>query len=398
MRIREFLKMSEFAGFKLIAGADGLDREADMTILVDFEFCKGIDFRREVLLGGGTIAMSSLLYAREDPELLCDSIEKLDELGVACLAYKPIFYSALPERAVRYADEHGFPLFMITDDTFFEDIVLAVRKAVGKDLTESEIEQGLEQLIAGELSAQEEKRLRSTIAGRLSGFVQAVCFSQQKDGTAGESLSADLARYEKRLLQDRKLTGRVSLCRFRNGGMLLLSRKDGEAEGMRIFKEEVLLRLGISEDANVMGISEVLPLDTAFDTAVREAFFAHRAAVLKGSKGERYENLGVMRFLAPEASSKTLYASVRQYLKPLLVDDGRITDRESLYETAKAFVLADGDLEQAAAKLFCHKNTIRYRIDKIHKLLDPESSNQAFYDCLRIAVMTLLLRDDSGVE
>ena len=398
MRIREFLKMSEFAGFKLIAGADGLDREADMTILVDFEFCKGIDFRREVLLGGGTIAMSSLLYAREDPELLCDSIEKLDELGVACLAYKPIFYSALPERAVRYADEHGFPLFMITDDTFFEDIVLAVRKAVGKDLTESEIEQGLEQLIAGELSAQEEKRLRSTIAGRLSGFVQAVCFSQQKDGTAGESLSADLARYEKRLLQDRKLTGRVSLCRFRNGGMLLLSRKDGEAEGMRIFKEEVLLRLGISEDANVMGISEVLPLDTAFDTAVREAFFAHRAAVLKGSKGERYENLGVMRFLAPEASSKTLYASVRQYLKPLLEDDGRITDRESLYETAKAFVLADGDLEQAAEKLFCHKNTIRYRIDKIHKLLDPASSNQAFYDCLRIAVMTLLLRDDSGEE
>ncbi|MCR5135370.1 MAG: PucR family transcriptional regulator [Clostridiales bacterium] len=397
MRIREFLKMPEFAGFRLVAGADGLDREADMTILVDFEFCKGIDFRREVLLGGGSIAMSSLLYAREDPELLCDSIEKLDELGVACLAYKPIFYGALPERAVRYADEHGFPLFMITDDTFFEDIVLAVRKAVGKDLTESEIEQGLERLIAGELSAQEEKRLRNTIAGRLSGYVQAVCFSQQKDGAAGESLSADLARYEKRLLQDRKLTGRVSLCRFRSGGILLLGRKDGDAEGMRVFLEDVLLRLGLSEDMNAAGTSEVLPLDTAFDTAVREAFYAHRAAVLKGTKGERYENLGVMRFLAPEASSKTLYAGVCQYLKPLL-KDGKAADRESLYETARAVVLAEGDLDRAAEKLFCHKNTVRYRMDKIHKLLDPASSNQAFYDSLRVAVMTLLLRDDGREE
>ena len=82
----------------------------------------------------------------------------------------------------------------------------------------------------------------------------------------------------------------------------------------------------------------------------------------------------------------------------MLEDDGRISDRENLYETARAFVLADGDLEQAAEKLFCHKNTIRYRIDKIHKLLDPVSSNQAFYDSLRIAVMTLLLRDDSGEE
>lgn len=398
MKVRDYLKMPEFAGFRLIAGADGLDREADMTVLLDFELCKGIDFQREVLLKGGSIALSSLLYAREDPELLCDSIETLDHLGVACLAYKPIFYGALPERAVRYADEHGFPLFMITDDAFFEEIVLAVKKAVGKDLTETEIEQRLTQLIAGELSAQEEKRLKSSLAGRLSSYVQAVCFSLAGSGAAGESLNADLARFEKRLLQDRKLTDRVSLCRFRNGGMLLLSRKDGDTEGMRIFKEDVLLRLGLSEDAAVMGISEVLPLDTAFDTAVREAFFAHRAAVLKGTKGERYENLGVMRFLAPEASSKMLYASVRQYLRPLLEDDGRVSDRESLYETAKAFVLADGDLEQAAEKLFCHKNTIRYRIDKIHKLLDPGSSNQAFYDSLRIAVMTLLLRDDSGEE
>ena len=49
------------------------------------------------------------------------------------------------------------------------------------------------------------------------------------------------------------------------------------------------------------------------------------------------------------------------------------------------------DLNEAAEKLFCHKNTVRYRVRKIHDLLGGSLDEENFRESLALSVRVLLL-------
>ena len=163
MRLRDIMQLPEFSGFRLLAGEGGLEAEVTATEIIDFEFAEGIEFSREEMFYGRSIGLSSLMFAREAPQMLLPAVEKLYQMGVCCLAYKPIFFRVLPEEVLAFAEEHDFPVYEITDDAFFEDIVLAVKKAVGQDMTESEIQAALEKILAKDLSAADSQRLQQRI-------------------------------------------------------------------------------------------------------------------------------------------------------------------------------------------------------------------------------------------
>jgi DNA-binding PucR family transcriptional regulator len=50
------------------------------------------------------------------------------------------------------------------------------------------------------------------------------------------------------------------------------------------------------------------------------------------------------------------------------------------------FIENDGDLRKTAEELFVHINTVRYRIDKIKKILNLENSSWAFNEQLSLAI------------
>ena len=54
-------------------------------------------------------------------------------------------------------------------------------------------------------------------------------------------------------------------------------------------------------------------------------------------------------------------------------------------------VLAKGDTIKAAERLFCHKNTIRYRIGKLQEKVDPLTNEKEFYQNLAAAIKVYLL-------
>lgn len=66
-------------------------------------------------------------------------------------------------------------------------------------------------------------------------------------------------------------------------------------------------------------------------------------------------------------------------------------ERNVLLETACVYILSKGDLDETAAKLFCHKNTVRYRLSKLHEILDPYSNDKEFHENLSIAVRIYML-------
>lgn len=385
MKLEDIIKLPELSGFKLISGGDGLTKDVDMTEIVDFEFFPGIEFSREELFYGHSLGISSLMYAKDDPDLLLDSIIRLDEMGVACLGYKPIFYKELPKEVIRYSEEHAFPIFEITDDAFFEDIVLAIKKEAGRDMTQTEIEESIKKLLDNDLSEKETMRLANRIAPNLKEHIKVMCFTLEDR----EALDREVfVKYIRRLAMNARLSDRTAIVRYGKGGFVFLSREGDSESDMSALFRDVILTSGLPEDKAVWGESNILKRGTAFDQAIRESFWAQRIAAIEGEHIKRFKDLGIYRFLAPEMGSPTLVSNCEDFLKPIM---GETEDQKTLLETAAEYVSCGYDLNLAAEKLYCHKNTVRYRIRRIYEMTAGGLSEDDFRESLTLAVRVLIL-------
>ena len=64
------------------------------------------------------------------------------------------------------------------------------------------------------------------------------------------------------------------------------------------------------------------------------------------------------------------------YFKPLY--GKKDSNSQELFNTAINYVLSGGDLDISANMLFCHKNTVRYRVSKLQELLSPGKKHKGF--------------------
>ena len=85
LTVKDLFNISTFSQFKLIAGAGGLDKPVEAAEILDFEFVQGIDISRDHVFDGNSIALTSLLFAKDNPNLIIDAVKKLHELNVSCI-------------------------------------------------------------------------------------------------------------------------------------------------------------------------------------------------------------------------------------------------------------------------------------------------------------------------
>lgn len=393
MKLRDVMKLSELSGFRLIAGKGGLDRQVNACEIIDFEFADGIEFSREEMFYGNSIGLTSLMFARYDPSMILDAVKQLDSMGVACLSYKPIFFKELPEEVLTYSETNNFPIYEITDDAFFEDIVLAVKKEAGLDMTEKEVEEAFEKVLQDSISDNEGARLMHMVLPKSGEYLQAVCFEGIREAeTAADPFDRDhMVRYSRRLSLDPRHSDRVTFERFRQGGLVFLTRTDADGGDMDVLLKDAAIATGLPLEEAVTGISEIVERDD-FGRAVREAFWAMRAASVNDRRSQKYRDMGVYRLLAPQMSSETLVKSAKSFLEPLLGTEDE--DLRTLLVTAKEYVTSGFDLNEAAEKLFCHKNTVRYRVRRIHDLLGGSLDEKNFRESLALSVRVLLLEGE----
>ena len=54
-------------------------------------------------------------------------------------------------------------------------------------------------------------------------------------------------------------------------------------------------------------------------------------------------------------------------------------------------MLTGGELEETAKRLYCHKNTVRYRLARMQEMLDPNSTEKEFFENLALAIRIHML-------
>jgi PucR C-terminal helix-turn-helix domain/GGDEF-like domain len=145
---------------------------------------------------------------------------------------------------------------------------------------------------------------------------------------------------------------------------------------------EALLQLLSRVATTPVGVSP--PFDNLADTAqaLRYAQIALNARDASGGNVTVFDDsvLGVAAVSAPEVTRKL--ADI--ILSPF--DDMPADDKDTLFETFRAWVDHGGSLPETAAALYCHPNTVRYRLHRIE-----QRSGRSMTDPRELAELCLAL-------
>jgi DNA-binding PucR family transcriptional regulator len=108
-----------------------------------------------------------------------------------------------------------------------------------------------------------------------------------------------------------------------------------------------------------------------------EALLAANVAEAEGKSGLAFEETGAYRLLLPAMSEDPaeLERFHEETVAPLLAYDEQY--ETELVRTLESFLEADGSVAKTAQKLYTHRHTIRYRLDRVRELtgLDVTSSD-----------------------
>lgn len=128
------------------------------------------------------------------------------------------------------------------------------------------------------------------------------------------------------------------------------------------------LELGLSHYGVVVALSRPATDPTDLHRAASEALMAANVAEARGVDRLSFDETGAYRLLLPAMSEDP--AELRRFheetVQPLVEYDQQY--ETDLVHTLESFLEADGNVAKTAEKLFTHRHTVRYRLDRVREL------------------------------
>lgn len=107
-------------GFKLIAGAEGLNREVRLVTVMEVP-----DFPE--YMQGNVFVLTTLYALKEDQNLVGEIVAKLGNMRIAALAIKVgRFIEEVPSYVIETANKYGLPLFSMDKDITFREAISTI--------------------------------------------------------------------------------------------------------------------------------------------------------------------------------------------------------------------------------------------------------------------------------
>lgn len=381
--IRDALGLDALKDFSVVAGEGGLDREFETVEIMDYEFTPGIVVEREDIISANSFVISTLLFALNKPQLLIETVEKLIAIGACGMAYKRIVFDEMPDEVIAMANRHSFPIVVFGGDEFFEDVIYDIRTRLNQETDIERDESLVTQMMDEHLDTKEIKARAFTLCADFTGDIIVYNVLIMAENPGEEAVRA-VKNYRRGSSKRRRRTA----VNYKDTIMVIISTSDSTNNAGSVFND-ALWQMGLREEQVVYGVSRVCPA-AQMNRALQEACHARIIAEVDGLSHQRYENAGIYKMILKKDVYSTFVEYMRDYLQPIIAD--KEGSSSELLPTAIAYIQTRGDIDQTALRLFCHKNTIRYRIKKIQeKLLGSEMEDAGFFEELNIAIKTYLI-------
>lgn len=369
--VKEVWALKEFQAFQLVAGENGLDNQIEKIGILDYEFALQNEHEpRKWGFRKHDFVLSSLLFAKDRPELLLPMVRELCKDRVSALAIKNVCYTELPSEVIQYANEHQLPIFMFgRDDAYFEDIVMTLKTMIQERSSLEQTEHQISLFLNGELDAKSQRELnRKILTERTESYRLVYCHIADKE--------EKIRDYQKYYMLKSGSEEKKNVFYYRGGCFIVIYRPDGSEneKGFLRYREYLqgVLRMPVGDYWIGLGEIHEDP-EEDLQYAMQESLCAQMYARLFDQRHVWFGEMGIYRVLLPCYQQHWFRKFSIQIIQKIL-DFDREYDG-NLYQTVEYYVRNHANIIEVAERMHLHKNTVRYRINKVKEILGMGESD-----------------------
>lgn len=357
IKISELLQQPTFSSFRIVAGVNGLNRNVSKVNILDFEY-DGIQDRENEVFGlfeKEAFVLTSLLFAKQHPQMILESVKLLVRDGASALAIKEIYYHDLPSEVIDYANQHQFVILMFErEGGFFETLITELTSLIEMRNNDEINEQKLSMLLDETLTIGSQRMLTEELFPTL-------------DSPFYAAYSKPSQLLSKQELKMHSASDSVSL--IYQSGILMI----GGVTLPEMYRDAVY----------PTGFSRLHTNLDEVSMAVKEAMCACEYAIRNNQDRISYDEIGIYRLLYPLKNNLWM----KTYCELLKAEISKDINGMELMQTAEIYVQYQGDLQKTSEVLHIHKNTVRYRISRLKELLSKNHETSYFDEQLTLMVL-----------
>ncbi len=362
-----------FSGFRLVSGVEGLENRVVSTGFFDWEDEEKL---REYFPEGSLIFTTLSMY-KDDREAAEAVIRLMIGNRPAAIAIKDVFFSDLSEDVKAYSDRNKVPVFFFTG-TFINDLLQLVQNELENDRYYSANGALMETVIKSpSLSCADKLSVLRTIDARIrTESMKAAFFSTDNPTTSERFEKTEECYYYISSLRNafsscKPAEGMVlTLIPYSRGLFAVFSCGKADEETLDYMVEEVV-RQAMSFDklcSAYVGTGKFFDGRRVEDVFI-SAVVANASAVIDRERIKFYSHIGPDRIILGGMKHDESMEFLRDALETISRAEKTGTP---FLETMVSFVRNGGSIEKTAEEMFQHKNTIRYRIERINQILGTE--------------------------
>ncbi|WP_040328298.1 PucR family transcriptional regulator [Clostridium ihumii] len=367
--VKEALELDILKGFEVIAGKNGLIKDITNVAIWDYE-------RGELLkenFRAGDFALSTLVAIKDDINELYESVKRMIDIGITCLGIKNIYFDYIPENVINLANKNNFPI-MLFSDTFTEDVIVQVNRAITKKKKCENLAFQVDKILYDNLNGEAIKRIAYNINPNFKD-VNIVAYCKRKSSTLdgiGEFSHDDMQDNHSKVIP------------YKDGYLVINTFESIDYNDIENIIQRRLEWLGFSHKEYIIGVSNIYNKLKNLDKSIQESLYAFKHSKTYKKEISFFKKIGLNRVFIPILDNPWVKKYYNEVIEPLIKYD-KSNDSE-LLKTAIKYIENNGDIKTTAEELFQHGNTVRYRIDKINKIISAHCKDEHFYEELAVGV------------
>ena len=372
--VNDILHIDKMEGAIVVAGRKGLNKRVRRIATIEKPFVDHPAYCNEVVQPGD-LYVSKLYVFRSQKEKLYEEIEFMRRTEGSGLITHKENLAFFDEEMIRRADEYGIPIIAIDDDYGFTELNYSVIDLIIKDEVAQIHVANLQRILSSDLDEGTIRKHILDIIPDLAGKVQAIYLETP------EVISRNIFKTDQSDL----------LLPLYDGLLYVISSDDEEA--IKKKKKAFLSKARHSFAAYHLGISEVHVNLECVKKAILEAVYASAYSRLSEQSCCVYGELGLFALLLDMKNQSSMKSFWQSFYQPLTEYDS--DNKLNLTRVLELYVLAGGDYSVIAQELYIHETTVRYRVNKMHELLNYNNSNDFYADAKAAVYMNWIFYDET---
>lgn len=396
IRVSDIMKLQSLKNMKLIGGKSGLGNSVEWIYIAE---CFADPLESVEWIQGGELIFITGLSLKGDMDLLVELVKGISaKKGAGLIINVGAYIDKTPQKTIDIANDLELPLFELP----WESKLIEVSQDVSKSIIMSRIEENslsnfLSNILFGDGMLSGNLKEKAAYFGyNLDGeccicvididkFEQFLKINNLKDEFSISKLKINFKKIIQDILEKHGL--KVPIV-DRDDAVIIFNKSDKNYMNRL---ERAVKEIQEAIKKNIKGLSVSIGIGNSYKDlnmmkqSLKEANIAIDSAKCKGLDDTitKYKDIGIYELLFSIENKELLKNYYLNLLGPVLESDNKPKDISSI-KILETYLSENCNITVTAEKLFLHRNTLKYRINKIEELLNCDLHN--FDQCMNMRI------------